>query len=307
VQPFYWEIGDSAGVSASGSVDSTPGSGNAPNADTQMFIASASKLPFAAYVVQKYDSISTYIPYLNFTSGYSNFDNSTCNPQNLPAQTIAQCDTDGNNVINAAEAQNQTFHYEGGHMQHLAAAATADGGLGLGSLDSNGLASEVNSWLGTTFNYVEPQPPGGIEASAAQYRVFLQRLLIGSSSPLKIASMLGDYSRCTQYDSKNCPNAAPPDASNVDLIPDNFDYGLGHWIEDDPQAAPSSNFAYSSAGAHGFYPWVSFDRKWYGILARQSGLTETNGTGAGYASLKCGRLIRQAWITGVEQTGQNPQ
>ena len=59
------------------------------------------------------------------------------------------------------------------------------------------------------------------------------------------------------------------------------------------------NYAYSSPGSFGFYPWVDLDRKLYGVLARQ---TEAfTGNDEGYLSVQCGRLIRLAWKTGVAQ------
>lgn len=302
VQPFYWEIGDSTGALGSGSVDSSPASGSVPNADTAMTIASASKLPFAAYVVEKYNitgADSSFVPYLNFTSGYSNFDNQQC----LLATTVSACNNGG---INAQEAANHIFHYEGGHMQQLAAAPPGTDGLGFGNMTAAQLTTEVDGTLGlpeSDFAFVTPQPAGGIQTTAREYAVFLRRLLADSSNPLRIATMLDDDARCTQYDPTTCPNAAPPTSSTVNLLPDNFHYGLGHWIEDDPVTS-ANNQAYSSAGAHGFYPWVSKpDRKLYGVLARNAISGETNGTGEGYDSLQCGRLIRKAWTTSTEQTG----
>ena len=51
--------------------------------------------------------------------------------------------------------------------------------------------------------------------------------------------------------------------------------------------------AVSSAGAFGFYPWLNQARDTYGILARK------DEAGTGFASVRCGRLIRKAWETGV--------
>src|ERR1700760_691357 len=48
VQPFYWSIGDARGVLADGSVGA-----RAPTATTQMPIASASKLVYAAFIAQQ--------------------------------------------------------------------------------------------------------------------------------------------------------------------------------------------------------------------------------------------------------------
>jgi CubicO group peptidase (beta-lactamase class C family) len=302
VQPFYWEIGDRNGKLAGGSVDSSPATGTPPTATTRMNIASASKWLYAAYAVQKYGADSRFpsmVPFLNFTSGYSNFDETQCNPQHQLGRTVAQCD---NGSLNTLEQANHTFHYNGGHMQQLAL------NLGQGSMTNSTLAKEVNSMLGSDVGvgYSAPEPEGGVYTTASNYAVFLRKLLNGN---LKIATMLDADAVCTQYNATSCPNASSD--SKVDLLPPsaNFHYGLGHWIEDDASQMPAmpgvttaNYFAYSSAGTFGFYPWVSTDRTLYGIVARQVGSTATIGTGAGYNSLQCGRLIRLAWTTGVEQT-----
>jgi len=278
---YYWEIGDRSGVLASGST----GTG-AVTADTQMNIASASKWPFAAYMVQKYGDVAANRPFLNFTSGYSNFNNTLC----ATNQTVAECN---NGAINASESAAATFHYQGGHMQQLAVNS------GLGAMGVLALANEVNSYIGSDvgLSYVEPQPPGGARTTARHYAVFLRKLLVGSGSPLQLGALLGSHAVCTQPDVNNC-NAASKTAAS---LPDNFHYALGHWVEDDPAATPSSNFAYSSAGAFGFYPWVDVDRALYGIVAREAASGETQGTGEGYSTLQCGRLIRLAWKTAVAQ------
>jgi hypothetical protein len=273
-----------------------------------MSIASASKWPFAAYVVEKYRSspnFLSYIPYLDFTSGYSLFDNSKCNG----SQTVAECNSAGNNGTNPLDADpshpgQYLFHYEGGHMQQLATASPGAGGLGLGNDSATDLAQEVNSGLsGTNFSYAVAQPAGGIVTSATEYAAFLRRLMPGSAQPLALATMLDSYSQCTH--SQTCPSTVST-ASESNLIPENFHYGLGHWIEDD-STTDAGIKAWSSAGAHGFYPWISnTSPAWYGILARSLQLGETDGTGAGYDSLKCGRAIRAAWITGTQQPNGDP-
>jgi len=283
VQPFYWEIGDTTGALGSGSA----GTG-APDAGTAMNIASASKWLFAAYVVQMHGDVPANRPYLNFTSGYSNFDNALC----ASTQTVAECN---NGVINLTEANAHTFHYQGGHMQRLAV------DLGLGGMNVLQLASEVNAGIGNDVGvaYVEPQPPGGVRTNARSYAVFLRKLLKNSPSPLQLGPLLGTQAVCV-HPSATC--SASSETANA--LPEDFHYSLGHWVEDDPATTPSTpvdNRAYSSAGAFGFYPWVDFDRTLYGIVARQDSTGETAGTGEGYSSLKCGRLIRLAWKTGTQQ------
>jgi hypothetical protein len=69
-------------------------------------------------------------------------------------------------------------------------------------------------------------------------------------------------------------------------------YSVGHWLEDDPTVGDG---AYSSAGAFGFYPWISADKSLYGVISRK------DVPGSGVDSIRCGRLIRKAWVTGAAQ------
>ena len=270
---FYWEIGDANGVLASGRV------GGRVHADTVMNVGSASKWLYAAYVVEKFGDSPDSRAYLNFTSGYSNFDSTGCSDFGR----VDQCPPGPQDV---QEAVGGVFHYDGGHMQQHALL------IGLGPMRNGALAAEVGAFLGTEMDlkYKKPQPAGGARGTARNYARFLRRLLTDSPQPLQLGALLGSHAVCT-LPGEGC-NASPEVA-----LPEAWHYGLGHWIEDDPQATPQANFAYSSPGLFGFYPWVDIDRKLYGILARQ-GLDIVN---EAYSSARCGRLIRWAWKTGIPQ------
>jgi hypothetical protein len=69
-------------------------------------------------------------------------------------------------------------------------------------------------------------------------------------------------------------------------------YSIGHWVEDDA----NGDGAFSSAGAFGFYPWISRDETTWGVLARFE--FRLDGARIGTASLMCGREIRAAWASG---------
>ena len=61
--------------------------------------------------------------------------------------------------------------------------------------------------------------------------------------------------------------------------------------------------AFSAPGGEGFYPWVDASKAYYGLIAR----AETGPQKAGFQSVQCGRLLRAAWDTGVQQTGTIPK
>ena len=69
--------------------------------------------------------------------------------------------------------------------------------------------------------------------------------------------------------------------------PYDYHYSIGHWVEDDD----NSDGAYSSAGAFGFYPWISQNKIYYGIFARYERERK-----AGVDSGDCGILIRKAFM-----------
>jgi hypothetical protein len=265
VQPFYWSIGDAHGVLADG------GAGRrSPTATTPMPIASASKLVYAAFIAQQRQGQLTDqdVNFLHFTSGYTHF--RSCRR----GQTVGECDAMRDNAGHDP-ANDGKFFYNGGHMQQHAVRE------GLGNLDDKGLAARVNAALGTSFEYMEPQLAGGIRGTAADYGEFLRRIVAGQ---LQMKSLLGTHAVCTNPQS--CPTAAES------FIHADVHYSIGHWVEDDA----NGDGAFSSAGAFGFYPWISHDETTWGVLARfQFGL---NGARTGMASLICGREIRKAWASG---------
>lgn len=252
--PFYWEVGDTTGVRASGQ----SGSG-APGADTRMAIASASKWIFAAYALEKKGNVALSetndVPFLNFTSGYSGFILPTCPGVN---GTVDECLEGTRGELTATEAANRTYNYNSGHMQKYASL------IGLGALNPDTLAQEVlrllapgNEW---TLSYDDVQLAGSVRTSASQYRVFLQKML-GANPSLRIAEQLGAHAVCTVKSDTSTNTKYSPS-------PLDWHYSLGHWVEDNQPTKGADNLSYSSAGAYGFYPWVNKARDLYGILAR---------------------------------------
>jgi CubicO group peptidase (beta-lactamase class C family) len=168
--------------------------------------------------------------------------------------------------------------------------------MGLGSLGPDGLALAVQQALAPALggdwhlDYSQAMPAGGGVMSAADYARFLRGLLDGR---LQLGTLLGRHAVCTNPQS--CPNEAVKTP-----IPGNesWHYSLGHWVEDDPQVGDG---AFSSPGAFGFYPWISADRRLYGLVAREqrSGvLSGDPGDKPAVASVACGREIRAAWTDG---------
>lgn len=279
--PFYWEIGNATGKLASGT--SAPG---APGQNEVLPIASASKWLYGAYVVEKRGaaglSAQTDVPFLNFTSGYSNFGLPTCPSVGGSINDCLNSDNpltgDPRGTLSPEDVGK--FAYDSGHMQKHAS------NLGLGGFDATMLGQEVSSTLGISVGYSDAQPAASGRASAAEYAKFLRKILGGS---LRIRSVLGAHKVCTWHDDASCSAVSSP----TDSTSFHWHYSLGHWVEDD-----DANQAFSSAGAFGFYPWVSADLKLYGLIVRSETLS---GEQQGFQSAKCGRLVRLAYQTGVAQ------
>lgn len=283
ISPFYWEVGDQGAALASGSVG-----GTTYTANTDMPIASASKWVFGAYVTQlragqlSADDISA----LTMNSGYTNFDESSCIRLLQPiqdAETVNQCfqsdnSNGGKNSDYQADNLNH-FFYNGGHFQQLAVS------MGMGSLNNASLQAAVQAQLGTDFGftYGTPQLAGGVNTSAANYAIFLRKIL---NNQLAIHDLLGQHSVCTQLSSCATSVYTPAPAN------ESWRYSIGHWVESDLQMGDG---AFSSAGAFGFYPWIDKTKTYYGVLARKAE------PGSGFESASCGRLIRKAWVMGVAQ------
>ncbi len=270
IQPFYWEIGSSTGALGGSSVG-----GSNPDANTVLQIASASKLIFASYVLEKRNGVlsASETKGLNFTSGYSTF--SSCVGQS----TVGLCYS---NITAYNGTHHNKFYYGGGHMQKIAAVD-----LEISALSPTTLGTEISSFIGSdvgiAFNI--PQPAGGVQLSANGYARFLRKILDQS---LKMSSFLGTNPICTNPTTCSSTAVYTPIPTT-----ESWSYSLGHWIESDPVSGDGS---FSSPGLYGFYPWISSDKTRYGIVARHD-----NGSTAYWDSVLCGRLIRKAYLSGVAQ------
>lgn len=301
--PFYWEIGDANGLLVSGS------GGNSPalpvNPASVMPVASASKWLFSSYVVEKKSGTlsASDIQFLNFQSGYTNFD--ACSNTATVASCLTETGTLGGSTTNGdlLLVTKNRFFYNGGHMQQLA------NNIGLGPDTNAPLAAAIDLILGTdvpSLMYFDPQLAGGAGIKPNDYAQFLRNLLGGSRYP-HMLSALGTNAVCTHSNSSDCPSAlfspvnqSQPGPSN-DVSDEQWHYSLGHWVEDDPSVGDG---AFSSPGRFGFYPWIDKSKTYYGILARYDTANVANPipTKASYiTSVYCGRLIRKAWELGQPQ------
>jgi hypothetical protein len=279
-RPFYWEIGNANGVLASGQV------GVVYNRNTRMNLASASKWILGAYAYERYGGVPPAGVHdaLRMLSGYKNFNQALC----ALAPTVKGCfNMIGNNT--QVPALVGKFFYSGGNSQYVARDA---GLLGLGDYTTAQLTAEIQLTLGTTMEYQYPALSAGLEGSAAEYADFLRRLM---KPPASGGLVMHDYLGYDTVPTQPCPSGHSGCAAGGTI---DWSYGDHYWVEDNAVAGDlgggtilgPGDGAYSSAGAWGFYPWISADRQLYGIVARR-GLLGT----AFRVSTTCGQAIRYAY------------
>ncbi len=281
---FYWEIGTAddtlplaSGMQGKGSVD----------ADSHFNIASASKWMFGAYVLEKKGidevrSNSALSNGLRFLSGYTGMNDDAC----VGKTTIAACFIAGmkGNTGQPDPATLGKFDYDSGHDQKL---ASTD--LGLGNFSAAQLDQEYQNTLGLskTANMaaLDPLMAGGMMASANDDASFLRKIM---RQELEIGRYLGDQAVCT------LPLACPGKVaySPIVALGEPWTYSYNHWVES--EQGKGTIDAYSSPGKWGFYPWISPDRKYYGVLSRLDKSPDSYA-----ASVKCGRQIRKAFMAAL--------
>ena len=284
-QPFYWEIGDTGGVIVSGQV------GTLYDRDTRMNLASASKWPFGAYVLERYNGVPSGTveddlirDALRMLTGYKSFNQLLCT---LSPKVSSCFNWAGNHTQDPAAVG--VFYYSGGNDQYAAADEDL---LGLGNYTTAQLNAEVQGTLGITLDYQYPAIAGGMEGSAGEYAEFLKKLM---KAPEDGGLVMHDYLGLYGVDTQPCPSGLSG-CSPGGTVP--WHYSFNYWIEDSATSGELPNGttvapgdgAYSSPGAYGFYPWITADVSSYGLVARRSLL------GTAYqVSLVCGQAIRYAY------------
>jgi hypothetical protein len=285
IRPFYWEIGGASG----GPIISGQVGGTTYSRSTGVALASGSKWVFGAYVVQRYNGIpggisgAKIVKALNMRAGYTHLNDDVCTSPNT--FTVTSCfHILGNDRYDAAA--DGEFFYDSGNAQSAAAAATL---LDLGSKTRSSLLAEVDGQLGLgpSFEYLNTPVSSGLGANAEDYASFLQKIMDGT---YVISSYLSFLPVPTYPCGPGLTGCSP--AGSVD-----FHYSLHHWIEDNTggtlpngKTLGPGDAAHSSAGAFGFYPWITNDLQYYGIISRQGE------AGTGSDSLVCGRAIRAAFL-----------
>lgn len=225
------------------------------------------------------DEPSRYLPFwqvpgvtlaqlLSFTSGFSKeplcFD--------LKAADFADC-VQRAYELNAevAPPPGSAFDYSSVHLQIAglmavrAAKAASWAELFQAFQDSSGLFPSGAFDLPSLTN---PRLAGGMHWTAREYMLFLRAIQDGT--------VLESATRAAMLDNQR-GSATVVDSPALDAIDQDWAYGFGNWLECPTAQGPNTfdcgaGHRNSSPGAYGAYPFIDFEHRYFGILARQGSL-----------------------------------
>lgn len=200
---------------------------------------------------------------LSFTSGLVN--DPFC--INLPGFNYETCVANIVNNNSDSKIPGEEFYYSSAHLQVA----------GLMAVNASGLSSwaevfeqfKTETGLFTTANYdlpslQNPRLAGGMHWNAKEYVEFLEALYKKEI----INSELIDQMMSDQISSATIGYSPA-----LTGIGEDWHYGYGTWIEchTNPNNCTQTS-RISSPGAYGAYPFIDFENKYYGILAREGTL-----------------------------------
>jgi len=205
---------------------------------------------------------------LSFTSGFSK--EPLC--FNLPNADFADCVQKAYEAnVAGAPTPGSEFDYSSTHLQiaglmAVRAAGVADfADLFAAWQDKTGLFPSGAFDLPSATN---PRLAGGMHWTGEEYLGFLRALYDGK--------LLGEATRTAMLANQR-GEAKVGSSPTIDALNQDWAYGFGNWLECPTAIGPDtfdcgSGHRNSSPGAYGAYPFVDWDKRYFGILARQGKL-----------------------------------
>jgi CubicO group peptidase (beta-lactamase class C family) len=205
---------------------------------------------------------------LSFTSGFSK--EPLC--LNLPKGNFADCVQRAyEDNVGVAPAPGTTFDYSSVHLQVAGLMAVRAAGVSSFAelfaawQDKTGLFPSGAFDLPSATN---PRLAGGMHWTGAEYLDFLRALYDGK--------LLEPETRRAMLDSQR-GEAKVVGSPALDALGQDWAYGFGNWLECPTALGPDTfdcgaGHRNSSPGAYGAYPFIDWDERYLGILARQGQL-----------------------------------
>ena len=205
---------------------------------------------------------------LSFTSGFSK--EPLC--LNLPNADFTECVERAYQAnVDVAPPPGSAFDYSSVHLQIAGLMAVrASGAADFGELFAawqarTGLFPQAAFDLPSRSN---PRLAGGMHWTGAEYLAFLRAIYDGK--------LLAEQTRAAMLSNQR-GDAMVVSSPVLDANGQDWAYGFGNWLECPTALGPDSfdcgaGHRNSSPGAYGAYPFIDFDRRYLGILARQGEL-----------------------------------
>jgi|GEM_PF-1402793 len=293
-QPYYWEIGNTEKIEINGSLgvaDNRTGRTLGPR--QQNMVGSAGAFLASALLIEKaFEKQSRLtaeqIDLLRMRSPYTAPDSAGC----THALTIKSCFGNMGGYRKTAAGKKYPFYFGAGHLQKLAM------DLGFGDTFASQLREAFidifgrNNYYGAF--YSTSRLFDGMRITPEGYARFLRDTMSGKN---KMSHLLGSHAACA-YAAGDCKNDVAFTAAPADK---RWRYSLGHWVETDDTRGHG---AFSAFSRDGYYVWITADKQHYGLIAplRPDMRTKNAAEGLAIDTVDCGRAIREAFRSGIEQT-----
>jgi CubicO group peptidase (beta-lactamase class C family) len=207
---------------------------------------------------------------LAFTSGF--IEEPSCLKLGIGTSNFEQCVRnvyDGN--IGTAAAPGTQFYYSSAHLQIAGQMALIASGATSWTAVFDAFKARTGLFPTSVYNLPSTSNPrlaGGMTWTGAEYLDFLRALFKGTLlSPTLRAELLANQRGSASVAKSPC----------LEGLGEDWAYGLGNWLEC-ASAKQADSFdcgaghRNSSPGAYGAYPFIDFDDRYFGILARKGAL-----------------------------------
>ena len=200
---------------------------------------------------------------LSFTSGLSN-DPSCIHSANFNYETCIENIADENNN---SKTPGEEFYYSAAHLQVAGLMAIKASGLSSWQEVFNQFKTETGLFANSVFDLpstTNPRLAGGMHWTASDYLEFLEALYNKAILNTELIN---------QMTTDQIGSASVGNSPVLNQLGEDWHYGFGNWIECDTNPNNCAQTTrISSPGAYGAYPFIDYENKYYGIIARQGSL-----------------------------------
>ncbi len=224
---------------------------------------------------------------LNFTSGLNN--EVFC--INNPVANFETCIENIKDSNLSAGTPGNEFYYASSHMQVAGLMAIKASGLSSWTAVFDEFKTQTGLFTNARYDLpssTNPRLAGGMHWQATEYMAFLKALYKGQILNQSYLDLLF---------SDQIGAASIGNSPALSSLGKNWRYAYGNWIECDPAittCVPVKRV--SSPGTYGAYPFIDFEQKYFGVLARQGGLATFD---KGYATYETVANELAQWANSV--------